>query len=76
MHDETIPFVILEDLIIKTDVRSHGIGSSLMNWICDECHDLGFRQMFLESAIGNARAHELFHRHEFKPISVVMSRNI
>ncbi len=70
------PFVILEDLIIRRDTRSHGIGSSLISWICQECHSLGFHQIFLESAIGNERAHALFRRQGFETLSVVMSRNI
>jgi len=74
--DAATPFAILEDLIVKSDARDCGIGSSFMDWIIAECQGLGLRQVFLESALHNERAHKLFHRHGFRSLSVVLARDI
>lgn len=73
---EASKFVILEDLIIKSNMRHQGLGSSLLNWISEECRALGFDKVFLESNIHNIRAHEFFHREGFKTLSVVMCRSL
>ncbi len=75
-RDALTPYITLEDVIIKEPLRSHGTGSALINWVCGQCRNLGFRQVFLESAVGNIRAHILFHRHGFETLSVVMSRDL
>jgi ribosomal protein S18 acetylase RimI-like enzyme len=74
--DAATPFAIIEDLIVKNDARDCGIGSSFIEWIIEEFQGLGLRKVFLESAINNQRAHNLFHRHGFTTLSVVMARDV
>ncbi len=75
-QSEASNFVILEDLIIKNNMRHQGLGASLLNWISEECRALGFDKVFLESNIDNTRAHEFFRQKGFNTLSVVMCRNL
>ncbi|MDH7786827.1 N-acetylglutamate synthase-like GNAT family acetyltransferase [Ochrobactrum sp. 19YEA23] len=71
--DAACPYAILEDLLISHNMRDRGIGSSMLNWVRDQCRAGGIRRMFLESNLDNTRAHTLFHRLGFQSLSVVMS---
>ncbi len=71
--DADRPYAILEDLLVGSDHRGMGIGSSMLQWVRDQCRLAGIEKMFLESNLGNERAHALFHRLGFTPLSVVMS---
>ncbi|PQA72447.1 hypothetical protein C3731_16215 [Brucella oryzae] len=71
--DADRPYAILEDLLVGSDHRGRGIGSSMLQWVRDQCRLAGIEKMFLESNLGNERAHALFHRLGFTPLSVVMS---
>lgn len=71
--DADRPYAILEDLLVCRDHRGKGIGSSMLQWVRDQCRLAGIEKMFLESNLGNERAHALFHRLGFTPLSVVMS---
>ncbi len=67
-------FAVLEDLVIARDARGQRIGSAFVSWISHECLLLGIDQIFLESAIGNIRAHEMFERAGFTTTSLVMRK--
>ncbi len=72
-YDADRPYAILEDLLVCKDHRSEGIGSSMLQWVRSQCRMDGIEKMFLESNLGNERAHTLFHRLGFTSLSVVMS---
>ncbi len=67
-----VPHGIIEDLVIDEPVRSRGIGETMGKWIFDKFCHAGINRVFLESGVGNDRAHHLFERLGFKKISVVM----
>ena len=68
------PFAILDDLLIGGQARGEGAGQRLLDWIASQCRTAGFSRLFLESGIGNARAHHFFERHGFAQTSIVMMR--
>jgi GNAT superfamily N-acetyltransferase len=71
--DAACPYAILEDLLVSKSSHGKGIGSSMLNWVRDQCRAGGIRRMFLESNLDNKQAHALFHRLGFQSLSVVMS---
>lgn len=71
-----VPYGVLEDIVLRSDLRGKGYGRQALDWLDAECRRRGITRLFLESGIGNHRAHELFERDGFKPISVVMMKSI
>ena len=77
LHETSdVPYATIEDLIVSEVHRNKGIGSALINWIMNECRGMGFRLIFLESAMKNTRAQEFFSRMGFCSVSLVMSRQL
>ncbi|HEY2876056.1 MAG TPA: GNAT family N-acetyltransferase [Reyranella sp.] len=72
----SVPFAIVEDLIVSADARGHGVGKAMLDWIDEEARARGIRRLFLESGIANKRAHEFFEREGFRPTSVVMMKSL
>ena len=71
-----VPFAILEDIVVRADCRDRGLGRQALDWLDGECRKRGIPRQFLESGIDNKRAHELFERGGFHPVSVVMMKNL
>ncbi len=71
-----VPFAIVEDLIVSPAVRGRGAGKAVLEWIAAEARGRGIRRLFLESGIGNERAHAFFEREGFRPTSVVMMKEL
>ncbi|MBV9983088.1 GNAT family N-acetyltransferase [Bradyrhizobium sp.] len=71
-----VPFGVIEDIVVGKGLRDGGRGRALMEWIAAEMLRAGITRLFLESGIGNERAHRLFEGMGFKPISVVMMREL
>ena len=69
-------FGVVEDLLVEPRWRGRGMGHRFMEWIEAQCRHRGCRRLFLESGIGNDRAHAFFEREGFAPISVVMAREL
>jgi len=70
------PYAILEDLLISPEARGQGVGRALVDWVSKACREQGLRRMFLESGLGNHRAHHFFEQQGFKQTSIVMMRDL
>jgi GNAT superfamily N-acetyltransferase len=71
-----VPFGVIEDLIVRPDSRSHGIGAAIIEWIATEARARRIGRLFLESGVCNDRAHHAFERAGFGVCSVVMMRSL
>lgn len=56
------PTMILNDLFVRPDARSHGIGAALLHGACDVARDSGATRMSLSTAVDNSAAHALYVR--------------
>lgn len=56
------PTMILNDLFVRPDARSHGIGAALLHAACDVARDSGATRMSLSTAVDNSAAHALYVR--------------
>jgi GNAT superfamily N-acetyltransferase len=71
-----VPFGTIEDIVIDKSLRGGGRGQAIVDWIVKQMLHAGISRLFLESGIGNKRAHHLFERMGFTPVSVVMMRQL
>jgi ribosomal protein S18 acetylase RimI-like enzyme len=71
-----VPFGVIEDIIIERDARGKGLGTTLIHWLFEQFQRAKIGRVFLESGIGNERAHELFERLGFEQVSIVMMREL
>lgn len=71
-----VPFGVIEDVVIDKRKRDGGRGAAIMHWISSHMLDAGIKRLFLESGFENERAHHLFESIGFKPVSVVMMREL
>lgn len=69
-------FAVLNDVLVSRAARGMGLGQRLLNWIEDECRKRGIKRLFLESGIGNDRAHEFFEHRGFVKTAVTMMREL
>ena len=74
--DAPIPYAILEDIVVDKALRGSGIGKTVIDWVTCQAEAAGCYRIFLESGLGNHKAHELFHREGFAETSVVMMKAI
>ncbi|WP_323015885.1 GNAT family N-acetyltransferase [Devosia sp.] len=70
------PFGVIEDMLVATDLRGHGLGSALLDHVVEDMRRAGLRQVFLESGIDNGGAHHMFERRGFRQVSVVMAKSL
>jgi GNAT superfamily N-acetyltransferase len=56
------PMFILEDLFVEPPVRGLGIAHALIDAAIAYAREAGAAGMFLETAVGNARAQEVYER--------------
>ncbi|WP_298880123.1 GNAT family N-acetyltransferase [uncultured Bradyrhizobium sp.] len=71
-----VPFGVIEDIVIDKKLRDGGRGELIMDWIKSQMLAAGIKRLFLESGIQNDRAHHLFERMGFRPVSVVMMQDL
>lgn len=64
-------FAVIEDMAVDPDLRSNGLGTSLISALTERVRERGVEWVFLESGLNNARAHDFFRRHGFEEISHV-----
>ncbi|WP_326525197.1 GNAT family N-acetyltransferase [Sphingomonas sp.] len=70
-------FAVLEDMAVDPARRSQRIGSRLLEEVERRVRERGGVQwIFLESGLGNTRAHHFFERHGFATTSHVFSKTI
>ena len=60
----------LLDIAVEPDMRGKGIGSLLMQFMCDECSVRGVKEIFLEVRTTNEDAISLYNKFGFEQISV------
>jgi len=53
----------LENIEVTARLRSHGVGSQLIEAAQDEARRLGKRHLWLHTSENNVKAHQLFDRH-------------
>jgi GNAT superfamily N-acetyltransferase len=75
-RDSVIPYGVIEDIVIDKEKRSGGRGEAILQWITNQMLNAGITRLFLESGVKNERAHHLFENLGFKPVSVVMMREL
>jgi GNAT superfamily N-acetyltransferase len=71
-----IPYTEVEDMMVASDFRGHGVGRAFMEWISDESLKRGIERIFLESGITNEHAHHFFEEVGFNKVSVVMMKTL
>jgi GNAT superfamily N-acetyltransferase len=71
-----IPYAMLEDIVVDEMLRGEGIGKAIIDWVTQQAEAARCDRIFLESGLGNHKAHELFHREGFAETSVVMMKKI
>lgn len=74
-REASVPFGIVEDIVVDRSRRGKGIGETVMRWIIDTFQRAGIRRVFLESGLSNKGAHYFFERLGFKTVSVSMMRD-
>ncbi|MCF1743616.1 GNAT family N-acetyltransferase [Paradevosia shaoguanensis] len=74
--DDRYHFAVINDLMISRTARGAGLGKRFIDWVEEQCRERGIRRLFLESGIGNARAHEFFEREGFVKTAVTMMREL
>lgn len=70
------PHAFLHDIVVDPQARGSGIGTALMQKLKDELLGEGIDRIFLESGIGNHRAHAFFNRHGFEQTSISMMADL
>jgi GNAT superfamily N-acetyltransferase len=71
-----VPFAIVEDLVVDSTQRNHGVGKAVMQWVAAEARSRNIHRLFLESGRSNERAHRFFEREGFRTCSIVMMKEI
>jgi len=71
-----VPYAILYDLLVRSDLRNVNIGSDLLAWLEKQLHEEKVVVLFLESGINNERAHTFFDRRGFSPVSINMMKAV
>jgi GNAT superfamily N-acetyltransferase len=67
-----VPHAIVEDIVVDASDRGRSRGTYFMKWLIARAMDAGINRIFLESGLGNDRAHSFFEHLGFHQVSVVM----
>lgn len=67
---------VIEDIIIKKQARSAGIGSRFLEWIQSEAKELKVNYMLCESGISNEPAHHFFEKNGFNTLSLTFIKKL
>jgi Acetyltransferase (GNAT) family len=67
-------FVIIEDFIVRSDIRSNGLGSLFYKWIESQFNPTSY--IFLESGIKNINAHSFFRKQGFNICSSIFCKKL
>ncbi|PKL07564.1 MAG: hypothetical protein CVV51_13430, partial [Spirochaetae bacterium HGW-Spirochaetae-7] len=70
------PYAFLNDIVVDPASRERGLGSVLVARLKEDLLSAGIDRLFLESGIGNLRAHAFFERHGFRKLSVAMMADL
>ena len=69
-------FAVIEDMAVDPELRSHGIGAQLLALAEERIRARGIDWVFLESGLGNDKAHHFFERAGFRMTSHVFARRL
>jgi len=69
-------YAVLHDGVVDSALRSTGIGMKAVEWILKHLKREGVEMTFLESAIGNERAHHFLRKQGFATISITMMKKL
>lgn len=72
--DAPAPHVVIADLVVDPSARGGGAGRALVAFVEAEARARGIGWAFLESGLGNARAHAFFEREGFRVVSKVFAK--
>lgn len=72
----TVPFAVIEDLVVARDIRNTGVGRKFLEWIEMWAIRQGCRQLFLESGVRNAGAHRFFERRGYVRVSLSLFKEL
>lgn len=75
-QDDRARYVVIEDIAVSPAARSGGVGNGLMDFMESEARRNGFPWAFLESGLDNERAHALFERRDYRPLSKVFCKSL
>ncbi|HRP11498.1 MAG TPA: GNAT family N-acetyltransferase [Terricaulis sp.] len=70
------PHVVIADLVVDPNARSGGVGRALVAFVEAEARARGIGWAFLESGLGNERAHHFFEREGFAVVSKVFAKRL
>jgi GNAT superfamily N-acetyltransferase len=71
-----IPFAVIEDVVVAREARGAGLGTAYLQWLESVASELGVKRIFLESGLGNDKAHHFFEHAGFRQCSMVMMKTI
>jgi len=74
--DARVPHAVLDDVVVGATERGQGTGHTLVEFIEAEARLAGLQTLFLESGLGNTRAHAFFERCGFRPCSIQMAKRL
>lgn len=70
-EDGAAPFGMLCDVLVREDLRTGGVGTSLVDAAIDWFRSKGIKDIYLESGLHNHSAHEYFIRRGFIKVSEI-----
>jgi len=70
------PHAWIHDLVVDKEVRSHGVGSGMLEWIENEIRSQEIFWVFIETGIENEQAYHFFERGGYLTCSRVMKKII
>jgi len=71
-----IPFATIQDMAVRPDLRSTGLGTRMFEFLLAEAKGRGMAWVFLESGKDNHRAHEFFIRNGMAEVSHVFGKRL
>lgn len=69
-------FVVIEDIVVRADLRGRGLGRGAMEQIVAHATARGAKGFLLESGANNARAHKFFAELGFAKISSTFMKRV
>lgn len=76
LYERNHRYGIIEDIVVNERLRSHGIGSILLESAVERMRESGMENVILESGVRNVEAHAFFRRHDFRDAAVMFLRRL
>lgn len=75
-QSKRLGYAVIEDMAVDPALRSCGVGGELLGLAEQRIRERDLRWVFLESGLGNERAHAFFERAGFRMTSHVFARHL